>query len=137
MVDWDNFGMAMKKLSPVYQTNVVKMAHDWGYESYQQDLFSNPEAASTYPVGRGNIENHQNYISCFAPPYDTQETPMRGVCYTDAKKDKDCPTYCSGNIIWSEKCHGGTVSLPRCYPYTTSSIDHTIYTTWKHHISIG
>ena len=58
MVDWDNFGMAMKKLSPVYQNNVVKMAHDWGYESYQQDQFSNPEAASTHPVERGNVENH-------------------------------------------------------------------------------
>ena len=68
MVDWDNFGMAMKYLPSVYQTNVIKLVHDWVYDGHQQDLFPNLEALRAYLAGCGNIETHQHNISLFDPP---------------------------------------------------------------------
>ena len=73
-VDWMGFNGFLSKLDNVRQTNVIKLVHNWINDGHQQDLFSNQLHFTECPADCGQIETHQHYISCYAPPMLTQNT---------------------------------------------------------------
>ena len=75
-VDWKGFKGYMGKLDKVRQTNVIKLVHNWVNDGHQQDLFAKQTHFTECPAECGQIEHHQHYLSCYAPPMIKQKTSV-------------------------------------------------------------
>lgn len=62
-VDWMGFQGYTTKLDNVWQTNVIKLVHNWNNGGQQQDFFANQHHFSQCPAELGQIERHQHYMS--------------------------------------------------------------------------
>ena len=139
MVDWDNFETAINKSRAVYQTNIIKMVHDWVNDGHQKKLFQNPEDPSEHkcPTGCGQIETHQHYLSCFAPPMIKEKNKSIDDFKKVLKLTKTTLPI-TRTLLYGIQCVlGETLPSTRYYPSSTSLFDHTVYTAWQHQPSIG
>ena len=75
-VDWMGFNGFLSKLDNVRQTNVIKLVRNRINDAQQQELFSTQQHFTECTAKCGQIETHQHYISCHAPPMLTQNKKM-------------------------------------------------------------
>ena len=66
MVDWKGMESSLKKMKDTEVTNVLKMAHGWQHDGYQQDLFDEDGASHECPAGCGEKEDRLHFVTCKA-----------------------------------------------------------------------
>ena len=82
------FESYINTIPAVRQTNIIKMTHSWIHGGHQEDLFSTEGDMHLYPAACGEMESHQHYISCYAPPMVLQKKRCMRDLYKTLQKIK-------------------------------------------------
>ena len=139
MVDWDNFETAINKSPAVYQTNIIKMVHNWANDGHQKKQFKCPEDPIEHKCSTGcdQIEAHQHYLSCFAPPMIKEKNKSINDLKKVLKLTKTALPIARTLLYGIQHVRGEILRSTRHCPSSTSPFHHTIYTVWQRQTSIG
>ena len=111
------------------------MVHSWIHDGYQKDLFATDGEVHMCPAGCGRQEEHQHYISFYAPPM----TAVKAKCMQNLKKvwkktRTATPIRRALQYILTCDMHE-TEPLPRRFSFPPMKV--MIYKAWQEQKSIG